>query len=139
MAFAGCQAVRSTTQSITLNVDAAISFTDADAYDTNSMHDTATNPTRITIPTGMTGVWHISAHAAWQSGDNTYRTIYLKKNGALLDLYRAGDKRAAITGEAMYHGVEADLSLTAGDYLEMFVVAGQTRTVQASMSLHRLS
>ena len=142
MAFAGCKAVRSTVQSIPNSADTVISFTDADEFDTDSMHDTSTNPSRITVPTGMTGVWRITATTSWAAHSNaTPRTAELKKNGSAVSRYLAGDRRTSFASTAGFGGFDAVLSLTAGDYIELVVSqdAGASVNVQATLALTRLS
>lgn len=48
-----CLAYRSTTQSFTSGVAAAIQW-NAEVYDTDSIHDNSTNPSRFTAPSGVT-------------------------------------------------------------------------------------
>ena len=142
MAFAGCKAVRSTVQSIPNSADTVISFTDADEFDTDSMHDTSTNPSRITVPTGMTGVWRITATTSWAAHSNaTPRTAELKKNGSAVSRYLAGDRRTSFASTAGFGGFDAVLSLTAADYIELVVSqdAGASVNVQATLALTRLS
>ncbi len=53
-------AVRSTTQSVTDTTQAALVFNDiTEDYDTDTMHSTSTNPSRITIPTDLGGCWRV--------------------------------------------------------------------------------
>lgn len=142
IAFAGCKAVRSTVQSIPNGTDTVVSFTDADEFDTDSMHDTSTNPSRITVPTGMTGVWRVTATTSWAAttGANP-RTAELKKNGAAVARYLAGDRRTSYASTAGFGGFDATLSLTAGDYVELVVSqdSGVSLNVQATLALTRLS
>ena len=48
----GCRATKSGTQSLSVNTLTAITFTGTDDWDTDTMHDPASNSTRITATTG---------------------------------------------------------------------------------------
>lgn len=60
--FVGCKAYRTTDVSLTQNVRATIDLDNED-FDTDTFHDNATNPSRITIPTGQWGKYLIVASA----------------------------------------------------------------------------
>lgn len=69
LSFPGCLAQRTTTQSLTSATDTVIAFNAADAYDTDSMHDTVTNNSRLTVNTaGVYHVWGTASFAANNTG-----------------------------------------------------------------------
>ena len=55
--FVGCLASRTSSFSLTQNVVNKSPFDATDTYDTNSFHDTSTNNTRLTVPSGYGGYY----------------------------------------------------------------------------------
>ncbi|CAB4169703.1 hypothetical protein UFOVP1305_37 [uncultured Caudovirales phage] len=83
-------AVETTNQSIPNNTLTAITFNDADLYDTQSQHDITTNTSRITCgATANIGLYHFSASGLWEGPavPAGYRYIALRLNGSTI-LYR---------------------------------------------------
>lgn len=91
----------------------AIGF-DAEDYDTDAFHDTVTNNTRLTVPSGKGGKYHITA-----SG---YTDV-----AALSELRINGTTGIAVTpGPVAAVGginVSTDYALAVGDYVELIVKA----------------
>lgn len=118
--FVGCRAYKSTVQSIPNNVSTALTF-DTEDYDTSAIHDTSTNPTRFTVPTGMTGRWRIAYHTYAAAAGGNNKIAFLRKNG--------GTDTNNVVGSGMGTGFNGIVSLantvtvplTAGDYVELFV------------------
>jgi len=78
--FVGVRAVRSTAQSISASSFQSVQFNAADTYDTNSFHDTSTNNTRITIPSGKAGYYLIAAEASFDLNTNGTRGVQILLN-----------------------------------------------------------
>lgn len=53
-------AVKFTTQSITDSATTLITFPDTEDYDTDSIHSTSVNTSRLTVPTGLAGRWLVT-------------------------------------------------------------------------------
>jgi hypothetical protein len=79
-AAARCQVFHNTTQSITTSVETALLFNSED-HDDYAMHSTVTNTSRLTIPTGMGGVYLVSAAATFTAAATGTRLIRIRKNG----------------------------------------------------------
>jgi hypothetical protein len=97
-------------------------------YDTDSIHSTVTNTSRLTIPAGKSGKWFVNFVATYQgysSNHNVQTAIY--KNGTQLKLMRYG---LQINDGERDLGCASVLDLVAGDYIEFFVhqQSGITRT-----------
>lgn len=114
-----CGLKRSGSLSVTQNADIAVGF-DTEDFDVGGLHDTATNNSHITIPTGGGGVpWLFAMLASWGNNtDTTQRKVSLWKNNVLL---ADGVAVAAINGNTTqqtftWMDVPAD-----GDYYEMYV------------------
>lgn len=115
-AFVGCKALRSTNQSLATATFTAIQFNDADEYDTDSIHDPATNNTRLTIPTGKSGVWRFTTTVVFATGTSSRRTVVFAKNGVQLSGIHGGQR--LITTEA-FLTTTLNITLAAGDYIEV--------------------
>lgn len=81
-ALLGARGVKSAAQSITNETITAVSFDGADTFDSNSIHDPATNNTRFTIPAASDGYYEIVASVTFASSTTGLREIMLRKNGA---------------------------------------------------------
>jgi hypothetical protein len=82
-AFRGCLAFLVNNQAISDVTTTTINF-DGESYDTDSIHDTVTNNSRLTVPSGVTKV-RLCAQVNFQTGSTTaaFRSIEIAKNGAL--------------------------------------------------------
>ncbi len=67
-------------QTITNNTWTAVNF-DTEVYDTDTIHDTSTNNTRFTIPTGITRV-RLSANIRFTANDTEQRGARFQLNGS---------------------------------------------------------
>lgn len=70
-----------TSVEITNNTDTVPSF-GAEQFDTDTMHDNATNPSRITVNTS--GKYVIMCMAQWESNSTGLRNLQIKKNGSVV-------------------------------------------------------
>ncbi len=113
-----CRIRRTTNQSIGNNTLTVVSF-DAEDYDTDTMHDNSTDPTRITIPTltGVTtGLWRVWATGYTDSALG--RTdVEFKINGTT---FIGGSLNAQSTGFNGYQGF-TEYVLSGADYIECFL------------------
>lgn len=106
----------------------------AEDYDTDAYHDNSTNPTRITIPTGLGGkyVVYFACSAGTDSGVTLglWPKVDITKNGSIIwtagpTVYRVG------TGVTYYLTGAFEVNLSAADYLEVVLTnqSGSTLTV----------
>jgi hypothetical protein len=91
----------------------------SEAFDTDSIHSTATNTGRFTIPTGKTGKWLSSMNIQCEgttSAVNIFIQIYLNGTGI-------GFTKLVCPGGvgAVNFPFSQVLSLTAGDYIEFYI------------------
>jgi hypothetical protein len=120
-ALHGCCAERTNTsmQSIANATITAVALTGTDLYDTDSIHDPSVNNTRLTIPTGLGGVWQFRGTAVWDIGGGGNRLAFWNKNGTALDArYGRQDSSGSYASAATS---VIDLTLSAGDYIEFVV------------------
>jgi hypothetical protein len=101
--------------SFTQDVDTFVSF-DAEEWDTSSLHDNSTNPTRITIP--ASGYYTFEFYTDLSvSGTGAYGNLGIRKNGSTV-----------LVRGSMYFDPSSDLEhvtltvpASAGDYFEFFI------------------
>jgi hypothetical protein len=115
--FVGASIYNSASQSISNTTYTILTF-DSEVFDTDSFHDTATNNSRITIPSGKGGKYLIVAkfHFAGNA-TGTNRLGGIVKNGTNVGLFRG------INGNSSSVGWNASviLNLVATDYIELEV------------------
>lgn len=118
-------------QSIPSGTDTALTW--ATAYQDTSSVFSISSPTRLTVPAGVTQIG-IGAGVVWGASNGSgVRNLYIKKNGALF----YGDPNQASfpgghTGSVPLNCSGAPLSVTAGDYFEVF--AGQNSGAAVDIS-----
>jgi hypothetical protein len=118
-----CRVYKSATQTVASGNTDVVSFNTED-YDTDTLHDNATNNSRITIPTGFGGYWLFIFHAGVDA-DATGHTRYvcsLRKNAAGASGSGTLLQATNVTGHTLPQDGEAStlVPLTAGDYVEAF-------------------
>jgi len=128
---AGARVRRTTTQSLTTAVAAAIAF-DAERYDTTAFHDTASNTSRFTIPSGMAGKYLITGCVEFANNATGVRALSIRHNvgGTLL----AAVNTPAISGDTTILTIATIYDLAVGDYVELFAyqTSGGALTTLAS-------
>jgi hypothetical protein len=81
--FVGCGLYKSTTDTIP-NATATIIGWNSERFDTDAFHDTVTNNSRITIPSGKAGKYLISWQWGFNLNTNGYRQVQILLNGTQL-------------------------------------------------------
>jgi hypothetical protein len=93
-------------------------------YDTNSFWSSGTNPSRLTIPTGYSGKYIITATWRSSSGTPNYNIFILYKNGAVVSgtgLESGQFARAANIGSnSLVLTGSVIVNATAGDYFQVY-------------------
>lgn len=122
---------RGTTQSLTHNVATAVDLTGED-YDTDAYHDTVTNINRLTVPAGFaSAVYSVTASVQITANATGMRTLNIRKNGANLSRGAGSIKQNAPAGGVALLTTAADVTLIAGDYVDISV----TQTSGAALDL----
>jgi hypothetical protein len=107
---------------------------DTESWDTDSMHSTTTNPSRITINTS--GQYLVTFYARFPSNTTGYRQLNLRINstgnpglGGTLSTISA----AAVNGDSTFVTRTLELTCNAGDHYELFAQqnSGASLTLQA--------
>lgn len=106
---------------------------DSETSDTDGFHSTVSNTSRLTVPTGLDGLYAITAGVFWQQNSTGGRSVRLKLNGTT---YIAANVTPGATGADVLQGVTTLYALVAGDYLEVEVSqdSGSTLSVYANSS-----
>lgn len=90
-----------------------------ESYDTDTIHDNATNPSRFTIPSAMGGLWHFESTVSWEPGAGTVQAAFqVNGTGNYWGLQRL-DSADVSLGAA--NGISAHIPVAAGDYVQVFV------------------
>jgi hypothetical protein len=111
----GCRAYRNADVSIPNNVWTAVDL-NAERWDTDGMHDNATNPSRITCQTE--GYYAMTANIAFTSQVSGYRAVRIVKNGT--DVIATSHVDASGTSNAL--STATVYFLEVGDYVELEVL-----------------
>lgn len=106
-------AYRSSVQSIATATYTAVAW-NAESWDTAGMHSTSTQTERLWIRTP--GAWEVTAQVAFSSNATGARTVVVRKNGVA---YVARLQQMPATGVATISPVHAEVTVAAGDYLEV--------------------
>lgn len=113
------RAWQNTAQSIPDSTATAITL-DSESHDTDGIHDTATNNTRMTVPAGKAGLWRFVGQVGYETGNTGGRSAVLRLNGTTV----IADVNAKATTDAGNNGrdrvpVADELVLSEGDYVEL--------------------
>lgn len=112
-----CRVYNSASQNVATATDFVLSF-NSERYDVGGMHSTTTNTSRITIPSGGGGVYHIGGSVNWNNTDTDgIRQLVILLNGAT--------RLAVVEASGGVNGsmsvVSCDYKLAASDYIELLV------------------
>jgi hypothetical protein len=130
--FCGAKAYNSGTQSLAASTSDIPLTLGSEEYDTDGIHSTASNTSRMTIPSGKDGKWLLQGGTLFQGGGQTYK-LAVKKNGST-------DLRGAVTIPSGTNRGQVQLvvSAVAGDYFELMattptgtITAGHASTTDA--------
>ena len=122
--FVGCIATRtSSTQSISSATATAITLP-TEQIDTNTFHDTSTNTSRFTIPSGKDGLYLIQALAEFNQSAGTYAYFEVFLNGSVYTSNGYNDGRFAYgpSGSNQLYG-STIMDLDATNYLEIALLS----------------
>lgn len=110
-----CRATQSSGTSLSDNTETTVAF-NTEAWDTDGMHDTVTNNSRITIQTA--GVYVVTAGLAVTSSVSVGMYAALRVNGSTY-IAKAQDATNGGSLGARFLGVHAVYSFAAADYIEL--------------------
>ncbi|TNE36263.1 MAG: hypothetical protein EP348_07280 [Alphaproteobacteria bacterium] len=133
-AHSGALVLLSADQTIPTSTDTILDW-DSESYDTNGFHESVTNPSRLTVPAGITKAV-LTAQIRWGSNSSGIRQCYVNKNGAASFDGRPVQSMAAQTTPTFQTLLSPVLGVTEGDYFEIGVWqnSGGSRTVDSNVS-----
>lgn len=120
-AFRGALVYLNASESLNPSTAYQIPFTQ-EAYDTDAIHDTGTNTTRLTVPTGVTKIRLLTQVVFSGKSDATLRSAYFKKNAGANFSGNAVGQIAALNHATYgtYINITTPvLTVTSGDYFEL--------------------
>lgn len=122
--------VETTNQAIANATATALTYDDADTFDTQAQHSVSSNTSRITCGTGNTGLYHFTANGRFAANATGYRQVSLRLNGTT-EVYRITNPAPSGTNpwEWTIGGYWRFTATT--DYME--VVVYQTSTVSLNI------
>jgi hypothetical protein len=118
----------STTQSVPSATSTAFTF-DTERWDSSNLHDTVTNPSRITITSP--GKYHITGNIEWPTAGGSRRIILIRLNGTTIIAQTETDLPASQT---ITQNISTDWNFAANDYVEIlgYQDSGGPLTIAAS-------
>ena len=111
-----CRVYASSSQSISNATDTKIAFAN-ESFDTSGFHSTTVNNTRITIPSGLSGYYRVTANIGWLNNGTGRRIFAIALNGG-----NVSQAELTPTSSVEPAGSITDTYLlNVGDYLELNV------------------
>lgn len=122
-ALVGVRATASGNQTISADTDTTVTW-DTEAYDSDAFHSTASNTSRITIPSGMDGYYWVTVTVRWFGGPYSAPVhLWVEDDGGNAEgrvIHEMGD-----LGDGYMSLSFVTNALAAGDYLVARVRQGQ--------------
>ncbi|MHB8511491.1 MAG: hypothetical protein ACYDCC_04870 [Actinomycetota bacterium] len=97
-------------------------------FDTDGFHSNVTNPSRMTVPTGLGGLYTITAQVDWASNSTGRRVLWILYNGAVL----AEETKTAINGTDTLQQVTTITQLAQTDYVQIQLWQNSATTLNAT-------
>lgn len=113
----GVFATHGSAQSANNDADTTLTFTGTETVDTDGFHDTGTNPSRLTVPSGKDGTYQPVVALSFAADADGYRQVTILKNGSPV----AGYTQRVMASPTLATGLclaFPPLALVATDYLE---------------------
>ena len=139
-AFESCKVYRTTSQSIPDSTATVINF-DNEEWDTDDIHDNATNPSRLTCK--VAGTYLVSGGVQWEANTTGRRLLAILQNGATVVIQIEATVSAANQwGGAIVIGI---IPMAVNDYVELraYQTSGGALSTHATgdgvnFAMHRL-
>ena len=124
------KAVRTTDLTPTNNVWTAIAF-DAELFDDFAGHSTSTNTSRLVVPSGYTRA-RLTSNVVWNANSTGFRYSAIEKNrnGVIGTADTIGSTQMIVTSENSSYINSGWITVTAGDYFELFAMTTTTATIR---------
>jgi hypothetical protein len=135
--FIGCRIYNYSGQSISNASNVVLTYSGED-YDTDSLHSTTTNTSRMTVPAGQGGYYLITGYAQWTNDGSGRRILKLHKNGSG---FGGNDSQGFVVSNTIYptNLITTVENLSAGDYIEMVVYQTSGSTIDVINSVVQMA
>ena len=120
LAFRGCLAVSVGSQSIPNDTSTVITIFTEEDYDTDAIHSNSVNPSRLTVPAGVTRV-RISSAIVFDPSTVGYRQAAIRKNGSPSAVNGIGWAQVPASTTTFIQTTTAVITVTEDDYFEIRV------------------
>jgi hypothetical protein len=117
-AFVGAKVYKSASQSIPNATWTTLTF-NSESFDTDGFHDTSSNTSRMTIPSGKGGKYLVQWQAVWDPNATGSRNTKITLNGGTDVAYGTWSMALTGAGSSTIHANTAVLSLSVADYIEI--------------------
>jgi hypothetical protein len=129
--FKGCRLFNTATISVANNTATALTY-NSESFDTDSFHSTSSNTSRITIPAGLGGKYSVFAIIEYPANTTGSREIQIRINGSVAG-QTIVDYQNFSSG-AFYQKTAGIMELTAGDYIELWVLQSSGVSLNIALS-----
>jgi hypothetical protein len=116
--YLGVSVYKSGDQTISNATDTAITF-DSEFFDTDALHSTSTNTSRLTVPTGKGGKYLICGTVGFAPNATGSRGIRVYKNGSVIS-YATVLQTVTVASNGSFVPFSIVTQLSAADYIEIF-------------------
>jgi hypothetical protein len=130
-AFVGAKVYKSANQSIPNATWTTLTF-NSESFDTDGFHDTSSNTSRMTIPSGKGGKYLVQWQAAWDPNATGSRNTKIIINGGTTVAYGTWSMALTGAGDSTIHANTAVLSLSVADYIEIQIGQGSGGNLNAN-------
>jgi hypothetical protein len=123
-----CRVYHNASQALTTAVEFTLAF-NSERFDTNSMHDTVTNNSRITFNTA--GIYVVTAQVSFANNATGYRHIAIYANNTT---YLALQNATAMNGDNHYLVVTTTYKFAVADYVQAKVLQTSGGNLNATVN-----
>ncbi len=109
------EVTRTTVQSIPNNIQTTVTW-QASNYNYRNMWNSGVNPTRLTVPANMGGLYRVHCSLEYSANDTGTRQVILMKNGTTVGRYATTNAGSGPATRVFY---EREIVAAAGDYFEI--------------------
>lgn len=113
-----CRVTRAGVQSIGNGTLVAVSF-DTERWDTDTIHDNATNPTRLTAT--RAGIYLVTLNLKWDANTTGVREIHVGLGGST-SVYASDAQTANTMGGSYYQNIATVMNLAATEWVAFYVL-----------------
>lgn len=127
----GCRVRRHVTPQTTPgdSTHTPVEFNEADLRDTDAFHSPGSDPSKVTVPTGLGGIYRCTAFVEFAPNNTGTRLGGFRVNGSV---YYWGYTQVAPTFYEARNTMSAEIALIEGDYLELIVLQNSTSDVDVT-------